>query len=145
MCLWQLPIIKLVMMVDNNITFEQAKLYLSQLNLAYIVSQMCAEDYALPRWTSTDAMHCATLYKRFLLLKKKHFALPLVPTKEIDEFWHNHILHTQRYMQDCQQIFGTYLHHTPASPDEDIEQLLQDFEQTKQLYLAEFGIPLDNF
>ena len=67
---------------------------------------------------------------------------PLVPTLEIDEFWHNHILYTQRYTEDCLNIFGHYLHHEPAEPTTTDWLAIKDhFEKTKALYLKEFNEP----
>src|SRR5260221_7260745 len=34
-------------------------------------------------------------------------------SKDVDEFWHAHILHTMKYTEDCDAVFGTYLHHNP--------------------------------
>ena len=127
---------------DTVVTLEQARNYLNNLDLSYIVSSMCAESYSLPRWTLSDANYCAQLYKNFLLLIKKHQPEAMVPTREIDEFWHNHILNTKKYYQDSLQIFGHYLHHEPASMDDDPEQLIADFQQTKKYYQNEFGVPL---
>lgn len=120
-------------------SLESAKVYLAQLDLTYIINAMCAPEYPLPRWLEADAIRCAQLYKNFLYLQKKHLPLPLVPTKEIDEFWHNHILYTREYFHDCEQTFGHYLHHAPASPKENKVQLVDDYLRTKKLYFAEFG------
>ncbi len=35
------------------------------------------------------------------------------PSRDVDKIWHAHILHTREYMQDCQEYFGHYFHHTP--------------------------------
>lgn len=35
------------------------------------------------------------------------------PTPMIDIVWHDAILHTRKYMQDCQNIAGQYIHHNP--------------------------------
>jgi len=35
------------------------------------------------------------------------------PSAEADIVWHLHILDTARYAQDCQRIFGRFLHHDP--------------------------------
>lgn len=121
---------------------EETRRHLQGLDLTYIVDAMCAPHYPLPRWTREDALHCCQLYKNFLFLLKKHLPTPLVPTREIDEFWHNHILYTRHYARDCELIFGHYLHHEPASPTEDSQTLVNDFRLTKQLYLEEFGEPL---
>jgi len=36
-----------------------------------------------------------------------------VPSKLIDRVWHCHLLDTQKYMKDCQLLFGSYIHHFP--------------------------------
>ncbi|HEX2549313.1 MAG TPA: hypothetical protein VHM20_05755 [Gammaproteobacteria bacterium] len=118
---------------------KAAKLYLDQLDLSYIVDAMCSASYPLPQWGREDALHCLQLYKNFLWLQKKYHLEPLVPTREIDEFWHNHILYTKNYFQDCLQIFGHYLHHQPASADENPQHLIQSYLKTKELYFKEFG------
>lgn len=125
-----------------TIDLPAAREYLRALDLSYLIDTMCASHYPLPRWTREDAEKCCQLYKNFLYLQKKHAGEVLVPTREIDEFWHNHILYTKKYFEDCQSIFGYYLHHMPASPKEEMVQLAEDFLRTKQYYLAEFGEPL---
>ena len=116
-----------------------AQVYLEALNLDYLIDFMCGERYPLPRWRRVDAEHCASLYKNFLWLNKKHSGQTLVPTREIDEFWHNHILYTRQYARDCLAIFGRYLHHEPSPPDEDPADLVKHYLHTKALYAAEFG------
>lgn len=128
--------------LDHPPSLEAAQQYLQDLDLQYIIEAMCAPSYPLPRWSVADAQHCCQLYKNFLFLQKKHFPALLVPTREIDEFWHNHILYTKRYMADCQHIFGHYLHHEPAAPDEDLAGLIDSFLRTKEFYLQEFQQPL---
>lgn len=126
-----------------KVELETARQYIEALDLQYIIDAMCAASYPLPRWTLQDAKRCAQLYKNFLMLQKKHHPEPLVPTRQIDEFWHNHILYTQRYTQDCLAIFGHYLHHEPALPDENPGKLVNSYLKTKQYYLKEFKQPLD--
>jgi hypothetical protein len=118
---------------------DEAKLYIQQLNLGYIVEAMCADTYPLPRWVKPEAEYCAQLYKNFLWLNRKHPSLALVPTREIDEFWHNHILYTKNYIRDCMKIFGHYFHHEPSMPEEDPNTLAAIFVKTKELYFSEFG------
>mgnify|MGYP000110678295 CR=1 FL=1 len=79
-------------------SLAEAKIYLENLDLSYISNLMCSLHYVLPRWSKKEAEFCAQLYKNFLWLNKKYGAgNQLVPTKEIDEFWHNHILYTQNF------------------------------------------------
>lgn len=122
-----------------TISFQAAQDYIHSLDLSYLIDVMCREDYPLPRWIKPEAEKACLIYKRFLLLFKKHPHEPLVPSRIIDEVWHNHILHTQQYTTDCQAIFGHYLHHTPANPQENPTQLVNDYQKTKQLYLDLFG------
>lgn len=126
-------------MLNKSIRLDTARIYIAQLDLHYIIDTMCSTSYPLPRWTVADANLCCQLYKNFLLLQKKHLGIPLVPSREIDEFWHNHILFTQQYTQDCLNIFGHYLHHQPASPHDNLEKLTNDYQLTKKLYFAEFN------
>lgn len=126
----------------NTVSLATAQAYLDQLDLQYLMAAMCAPHYPLPRWTVEDATQCVALYKKFLWLQKKHFPQSLVPTRDIDECWHNHILHTKQYLHDCMQIFGFYLHHQPLLPSEDTTRLREDFLKTKQLFLEEFNQPL---
>ncbi|RYF75887.1 MAG: hypothetical protein EOO29_23335, partial [Comamonadaceae bacterium] len=37
-----------------------------------------------------------------------------MPSKVVDEAWHQYILHTQGYQRWCDGAFGRLLHHTPA-------------------------------
>lgn len=127
----------------KSINLEEARAYIEQLNLDYIIQDMCSERYPLPRWTQSDAAQCCQLYKNFLFLQKKYASLPLVPTREIDEFWHNHILYTRKYWYDCLHIFGHYRHHDPAMPDENPQLLIEGFMRTKAFYLKEFNQTLD--
>jgi hypothetical protein len=52
-------------------------------------------------------------YKLFLQLCKLYPQESLGISEKADKFWHYHILDTRKYMQDCDIIFGHYLHHNP--------------------------------
>lgn len=136
----------MVCAVDNSMPSEktdQAINYIKMLDLGYIIQKMMAPTYPLPRWTLEDATRCCNYYKNFLILHVKYPKIAFVPTRYIDEFWHNHILYTQRYTNDCNNIFGHYLHHYPAEENADeILKLKNAFEITQQLYLKEFNEPL---
>lgn len=124
------------------VSLEAATNYLASLDFSYLIDKVCDPDYPLPRWVPVEAQHGVRLYKRFLWLLKRHEGVFLVPSYEIDEFWHNHILHTKRYCADSQAIFGYYLHHEPASKQEDPCALIDGYRMTQLLYEQEFGIPL---
>lgn len=93
-------------------------------------------------WTReyADAMEVA--YKRFLTLLVKYPETTVAPSKEIDKFWHAHILDTLKYAEDCQQVFGYFLHHFPyfgLRGEADAAQLAQAGEAMERLYREEFG------
>lgn len=54
-------------------------------------------------------------YRRFLYLIAAIPDLSVVPTSEVDEFWHQHILNTKLYARDCQALIGNFVHHLPSS------------------------------
>ncbi|MEM0516375.1 hypothetical protein WCN91_13295 [Pseudoalteromonas sp. YIC-827] len=86
-------------------------------------------------------------YRKFLSLKKWYPKQSLVPSKLIDKFWHEHILDTKSYMEDCEAVFGYYIHHYPyfGIYGEDDQQSLQEaFNETVGLYENHFGkYPVD--
>jgi hypothetical protein len=66
----------------------------------------------------------------------------LPPSKDVDEFWHNHILDTKKYREDCQAIFGFYLDHYPyfgMDQESTKEDLNVAFEKMQRLHEQEFG------
>lgn len=84
------------------------------------------------------------LYKKFLHLCKK-YGKGIVPTKEIDQFWHYHILDTRAYHSFCNDVFGGYFHHYPyfgMRGEEDAQNLETAFFKTKDLFLKEFNEPM---
>lgn len=80
-------------------------------------------------------------YKQFLYLCAKYNEEKLVPTGLIDKFWHEHILSTRKYQQDCENLFGGMLHHEPALPSQ--EPSLEQIIRTKDLFDREFGPSAD--
>ena len=81
-------------------------------------------------------------YKRFLILNLMYPHKQIVPNREIDMFWHAHILDTIKYAEDCEQIFGRFLHHFPyfgLRGDLDASRLREAFEESRTLYQNTFG------
>lgn len=81
-------------------------------------------------------------YKRFLSLMYKYPSKTIVCSTEVDKFWHQHILDTRKYAEECDRIFGFFIHHFPyfgMRGDEDAANLRNCFEESNQLYEKEFG------
>ncbi len=87
-----------------------------------------------------DQMEIA--YKRFLTLSVKYPEETIAPSNDVDKFWHGHILDTMKYAEDCQNVFGYFLHHFPyfgMRGEEDAANLAAAGKTTNRLYEKEFG------
>lgn len=79
-------------------------------------------------------------YRRMLFLAQKDFAnAHVVPSKAVDEIWHNHILDTNAYIADCQKMFGRYMHHAPSFDGDDKDALRNQFKEMMDDYTTTFG------
>lgn len=122
-------------------SLESAKAAIFSLDFSQMIDKMCSHE----GWRRRDAEAACLQYRRFLWLNRKYSDKILPPTKDIDAFWHMHILDTQKYHRESHIIFGEYLHHYPylgidgESNDDDVKAF---FDLTKTLYQREFGEPL---
>lgn len=81
-------------------------------------------------------------YRRFLCLMKLFPQEQAAPLFDVDVFWHYHILDTMKYAEDCEQIFGYFLHHFPyvGLRGENDKVMLEEFGvRMQQLYETTFG------
>jgi hypothetical protein len=103
----------------------------------------CAEDgYG---WTPEYADQVEVAYKRYLTLVAKYPDYTLAPTRDIDQFWHAHILDTRKYAEDCAEVFGFFLHHFPylgLRGEDDAKAQDAASDAMHRLYAHEFGEPL---
>jgi len=91
-------------------------------------------------WSKEDISLGNKSYKRYLVLSACYPELKLVPTVKLDEYWHMHILDTKKYMEDCQLVFGRYMHHYPYFGIEgDGDYANKCFILTKKLFIKHFG------
>jgi hypothetical protein len=92
--------------------------------------------------TSQAVAQAEAGYRQFLKLAAKYPEAPVVPNEAVDEFWHMHILDTQRYASDCERIFGYIVHHDPylgIDGEEDEARLLGAAKRSDTLFAREFG------
>lgn len=95
-------------------------------------------------WDENTYVLAEQEYRRFLSIKKWNPKIEIVPTKLVDKLWHQHILDTHAYEEDCQNVFGYFLHHFPyfgIYGQSDQQNLQVVFEQTQNLYREYFGEP----
>ncbi len=112
---------------------------IQETDLQYLADQLVHRYH----WDPTEAQEVLRKYKNFMILWGiKPGGLGLVPTREIDEVWHLHILFTKNYTADCLHIFGSYKHHTPSLGSEDEQKALAAaYIQTAKLYEHHFKEP----
>lgn len=118
-----------------------------------LTSEICATDFTMvkrklqdteegPGWSEELCEIVEGDYKRFLALKKHYPGRDVVPNKQVDLFWHQHILDTQQYESDCRKIFGYFLHHYPyfgMQGADDHTNLCAAFQDTTALYSLHFS------
>ena len=90
---------------------------IESLNFQLIADRMIVKH----GWTIERTTSAIDNYRRFLYLCKI-LGEPITPTTEVDAIWHEHILHTNKYVADYQRIFGDYLHHFPTPAKWQVEE-----------------------
>lgn len=122
-----------------EITLEQAKKYIYHIDFSTIICKLVNHL----GWRHKHALAVCNMYKNFLYLNKKYGAnCKLPPSEEIDEFWHQHILDTKKYREDCDRIFGCYFDHYPyfgIDQKTTFADLGAAFETMQRLYAKEFN------
>ncbi|WP_058759764.1 glycine-rich domain-containing protein [Pantoea dispersa] len=115
------------------------------LNFDWIVKKITQKDPNVARvWSEEGAMDAIEQYKKFMYLLHKYHGVSdkkLVPSVEVDEIWHHHILDTRAYAKDCDAIYGYFMHHFPyfgMRGEDDFKDLNQSFSLTQELYFEEF-------
>ncbi len=102
--------------------------------------KLCEIDYA--GWSAERAEKAEQDYKKYLVLTKICEGFQPVPNGDIDRFWHEHILDTRRYKDDCEAFFGYFLHHYPyfgMRGEEDNENWMQSAEYSNFLWKQAFA------
>lgn len=125
----------------ENQTFPEK---LKSLELGQIARKLMHSIHGLG-WTRQQVARAIANYKRFLYLLYLYPSSAIVPTQEIDEVWHQHILDTRKYAEDCQWLFGYFVHHYPyfgigSEAEQDV--LESAFTHTQFLFVKHFGIDL---
>lgn len=81
-------------------------------------------DHMMSRhgWNEEKSQEVFLRLKRFYLSCNAGKACP---EPDIDEMWHEHILHTEEYIRFCRKCFGGYLHHRPFKKPLSLAALLK--------------------
>ena len=91
----------------------------SMCSLRQKIDELDLEPIALKiqrklRWSDERMEQAVQGYRNYLFECGVGGDAKLLLTQDVDEIWHGHILDTQRYSQDCDNLFGYFLHHVPS-------------------------------
>jgi len=114
---------------------------INELDLEPIMVKVMDKDEGYG-WSLEFTKRVAEEYKRYLTLCLENPDFPMVPSTFVDEFWHYHILDTQKYQEDCDQVFGYFLHHFPyfgMRGEQDAQNLKNAWADSCDLYEKRFG------
>ena len=129
---------------DTYDKFTDLDIRIQNLDLVRIMWKM-ADSEEGEGFTPQRLAQAEMDYRRFLHLHLQYPGLEIVPTKLIDEVWHQHILDTRAYARDCENMFGEFLHHYPyfgMHGEEDQANLQSCFERTQVMWMDCFGVPM---
>lgn len=86
-------------------------------------------------------------YRKWLVLRMFYDRKSTPPNREIDAMWHEHIIHTDKYIKDCERIYGGYMHHNPSNnpKNPNAQQINNDLgvAAVKQYWLRHYGEEID--
>lgn len=122
----------------QKIDLADIKRQIDELDLTPIANNMVVKQ----GWLRSEVDDACRLYRNFLYLQCKYPEETIVPSEDVDEVWHNHILDTNKYQKDCQNLFGEFLHHYPyfgIDGKSTLIDLSNAFDTTQKLHFAEFG------
>lgn len=135
--------------VSVAVSFDERIRRLNELDLEPIKFKLVHDEDG-KGWTIEKADQVEVEYKKFLALilknRDSHRVDSVVPSKDVDGFWHAHILDTAKYVGDCENCLGFFLHHFPylgLRGPEDAEDLKNLFQASQDYYRTEFGEPID--
>lgn len=101
------------MLTSNSVLWATEQAFLK--NLQELDLEAIAYQLMQLGWSHQQTSRAIQRYRMFLFLVYLHPNTRLIPTQEVDRVWHCHILHTRKYRQDCQMLFGRFIDHEPDS------------------------------
>ena len=132
----------------STVSIEEKLRRVDELDLGPIAFKLVHPEPDAEGMSVAEAERAVMKYRRFLKLIVMYPDQAIVPSKEIDEVWHTHILDTLKYPEDCEKVFGFFLHHFPylgTRGEDDKQGWLGSFETTCSLYKEHFGEELQAF
>jgi hypothetical protein len=132
----------ITLVLDNvhNVLKMPAKNSSSKATIEHVVNR--ARKYQ--DWDDEKTKRVQLEYERFLALGVFCPDFTLVPSADVDEVWHAHLLFTRLYQDHSTTLFGEFLHHTPAVETVDKIKNRSEYQQMLEKYREVFKIEPDN-
>lgn len=92
------------------------------MNVSMAMTALAAVDMSRPRqyiiermdYDPATADEVMAEYQKFIALTVAYAPASLPTCKEVDDFWHAHILCTHDYIKMCKALGTEYIHHNPC-------------------------------
>ncbi len=94
-------------------------------------------------WSREQREAALDRYRKWLGLKLSNPTARLAPTRDIDLFWHLHMLAPVAYFRDCKRYFGRLLDHDGGfgKDPSEVAELDSVLRATAELWERTYGIP----
>lgn len=124
----------------HGISTDERLARLNALDLTNVKRKLMEPEPEGKGWTRDQCDEAEKWYKRFLAATIAYPDARLVPNLPIDIFWHQHILDTAAYRNDCSHVLGYFLDHYPYfGLNGDAQERDDCFDETNVFYRAMFG------
>lgn len=128
--------------IETNPSLPSPRSETIALSVDLVAASYRSDDFPSD-WTREMRNRSHERYLRWLRLKQLHPTARLAPTRDIDFFWHLHMLAPVAYHRDCMRLFGKILDHDGGfgkGPGE-LPRLREVFLATAQLWERTYGEP----
>lgn len=108
---------------------QQRELFIDEYEFPESVVIKFRRQY--PELRDADVAKVAQGLRQFFQIHRRTHPLPIgMPSKVVDELWHQFILDTRAYRAFCDQAFGHFFHHVPAGAVPAGQHVSQDLRRT---------------
>jgi hypothetical protein len=126
-------------MIESN---KEVWTYISGINFEDVGKRI---GKLKPSWPNEQIELAIKSYRYYLFICRSYPTQEHSPHWITDEVWHNHILFTKCYIEDCDKIFGEYFHHTPVVANGTTERKVREgaYDNTRRHSILIFGNDAD--
>lgn len=134
----------IAIMLDNS---KERKYLIDNYEFPQRITSQLAEKY--PQLSAGDIAQSLEQLKEYFHLCRMEMAegsannkrsMVAMPSKIVDEAWHEFILFTKEYENFCKKVFGEFLHHSPAKAMQSESEVETSLQNAWRLACARQGI-----